>query len=117
MRVVMKVLKAYTIPFTGLKIGEHHFDFDIDNTFFQSFEYDEFNAVDIKIDLNFEKKTTFLELFFSATGTVNINCDLTNEPYNQFIDDEFKLVIKFGEAYNNDNEDILIVPHGSMKLT
>ncbi|GAB5565239.1 MAG: DUF177 domain-containing protein [Winogradskyella sp.] len=116
MCVVMKVLKEYNIPFIGLKVGEHHFDFDVDNTFFQNFEYDEFNAVDIKIDLNFVKKTTLLELYFTATGFVNVNCDLTNEPYNQTIEDEFKLVVKFGEAYNDDNEDILIVPHGEYEI-
>lgn len=116
MTVVMKALKAYTIPFIGLKIGEHHFDYQIDNTFFQNFEYDEFNAVDVKIDLKFEKKTTLLELLFSAEGVVNVNCDITNEPYNQAINDELKLVVKFGDAYNDDNEDILIVPHGDYEI-
>ena len=116
MNVVMKALKDYIIPFVGLKVGEHHFDYQIDNTFFQHFEYDEFNAVEVKIDLKFEKKTTLLELFFSAKGTVNINCDLTNEPYDQTIDDDYKLVVKFGNEYNNDIEDILIVPHGEYEI-
>tara|TARA_R110002033_G_scaffold32024_6_gene69326 strand:- start:3769 stop:4308 length:540 start_codon:yes stop_codon:yes gene_type:complete len=112
----MKALKSYTIPFVGLKIGEHHFDYQIDNTFFQHFEYDEFNSVDVKIDLKFEKKSTLLELYFSAKGVVNVNCDITNEPYDQAIDDAFKLVVKFGNEYNNDNEDILIVPHGDYEI-
>lgn len=112
----MKALKSYTIPFVGLKIGEHHFDYQIDNTFFQHFEYDEFNSVDVKIDLKFEKKSTLLELYFSAKGVVNVNCDITNEPYDQAIDDTFKLVVKFGNEYNNDNEDILIVPHGDYEI-
>ena len=112
----MKALKSYTIPFVGLKIGEHHFDYQIDNTFFQHFEYDEFNAVDVKIDLKFEKKSTFLELYFSAEGYVNVNCDITNEPYNQSINDDYKLVVKFGNEFNNDNEDILIVPHGEYEI-
>ncbi|NRD18670.1 DUF177 domain-containing protein [Winogradskyella eckloniae] len=112
----MKALKSYTIPFVGLKIGEHHFDYQIDNTFFEHFEYDEFNAVDVKIDLKFEKKSTLLELYFSAEGVINLNCDVTNEPYNQAIDDHFKLVVKFGNEYNNDNEDILIVPHGEYEI-
>ena len=112
----MKALKAYIIPFSGLKVGEHHFDFEIDNTFFQNFEYDEFNAVDVKIDLKFEKKTTLLELYFSANGSVNVNCDLTNEPYDQTIDDDYKLVVKFGEEYNDENEDILILPHGAYEM-
>lgn len=112
----MKALKDYAIPFIGLKVGEHHFDYQIDNTFFQNFEYDEFNSVNVKIDLKFEKKTTFLELYFSAVGSVNVNCDITNEPYDQAIDDKFKLVVKFGDEYNNDNEDILILPHGDYEI-
>jgi uncharacterized metal-binding protein YceD (DUF177 family) len=112
----MKALKAYTIPFIGLKVGEHHFDYQIDNTFFQNFEYDEFNSVNVKIDLNFEKKSTLLELYFSAEGSVNINCDITNEPYDQSINDQFKLVVKLDNEYNDDNEDILIVPHGEYEI-
>lgn len=112
----MKALKSYIIPFTGLKVGEHHFDYQIDNTFFQHFEYDEFNAVNVKIDLKFEKKSSFLELYFEAEGTVNVNCDITNEPYDQVIEDDFKLVVNFGDEYNDDNEDILIVPHGEFEI-
>ena len=116
MNVVMKALKDYIIPFVGLKVGEHHFDYQINNTFFQHFEYDEFNTVNVKIDLKFEKKSTLLELYFSASGIVNINCDITDEPFDQAINDQLKLVIKFGNEYNNDNEDILIVPHGEYEI-
>ena len=112
----MKALKSYTIPFVGLKVGEHHFDYQIDNTFFQYFEYDEFNAVDIKIDLKFEKKSTLMELYFSAKGSVNVNCDISDEPYNQAVNDDFKLVVKFGDEYNNENEEILIVSHGEYEV-
>ncbi|BAO75487.1 YceD family protein [Winogradskyella sp. PG-2] len=112
----MKALKDCIIPFVGLKVGEHHFDYQIDNTFFQNFEYEEFNAVDVKIALKFEKKTTFMELYFSASGVVNVNCDITNEPYNQTINDQFKLVVKFGNEYNDENDEILIIPHGEYEI-
>lgn len=116
MGVVMKALKDYIIPYIGLKVGEHHFDYQIDNTFFKNFEYDEFNSVDVKIDLKLDKKTTFLELYFSASGAINVNCDLTNEPYNQPIKDQLKLVVKYGDEYNDENEEILIVPHGEYEI-
>jgi uncharacterized metal-binding protein YceD (DUF177 family) len=112
----MKALKDFTIPFVGLKEAEHHFNFEIENTFFNNFEYDEFNTVDVKLDLKFIKKSTLLELYFSASGFVNVNCDITNEPYNQTINDQFKLVVKFGAEYNDDNEDILIIPHGEYEI-
>lgn len=112
----MKPLKDYTIPFVGLKVGKHHFDYQIDKTFFEHFEYDDFNDVNVKTALLFEKKTTLLELHFEISGHVNVNCDLTNEPYDQSVDGKFKLVVKFGDDYNDEFEDILIVPHGEYEI-
>lgn len=112
----MRELKAYTIQFVGLKVGKHHFDYEIDNTFFKDFEYEEFNDANLKVNLLFEKKTTLLELAFEVTGSVNVNCDITNEPYDQHIEDNFKLVVKFGESYNDDNEEILVIPHGEYQI-
>ena len=71
----MKKMKAFSISFSGLKIGEHHFEYDIDNTFFTDLDYSEFNKADLKVDLNFNKKTTLMELSFKTSGTVNVNCD------------------------------------------
>ena len=116
MCVVMKELKDYDISFSGLKIGNHHFDYHIDTTFFQNFDYEDLNAVDVSVALNLEKKETLLELFFKASGTVNVNCDLSNEPFDQGINDSFKLVVKFGEEYNDIDEEILILPHGEHQI-
>ena len=112
----MKPLKEFTIPFVGLKIGKHHFDYQIDKSFFEYFEYEDFSNVDVKTTLQLEKKTTLLELHFEILGHVNVNCDLTNEPYNQDVKGEFDLVVKFGEEYNDEFEDILIIPHGEFEI-
>ncbi|MEZ4801472.1 MAG: DUF177 domain-containing protein [Gelidibacter sp.] len=112
----MKPLKEYDIQFVGLKLGKHHFDYQIDNKFFEQFEYDEFNDVNVKVDLLFEKKTTLLELHFKVSGYANVNCDTTNEPYDQKVKGAFDLVVKFGEEYNDENEDILIIPHGEYEI-
>jgi uncharacterized metal-binding protein YceD (DUF177 family) len=112
----MKPLKEFTIPFVGLKLAKHHFEFKIEQAFFEYFEYNEFNDVNVDVNLQFEKKSTLLELNFKISGFVNVNCDLTNEPYNQPITNEFDLVVKFGDEYNDEYEDILIVPHGTYEI-
>ena len=112
----MRKLKDYIIPFVGLKLGKHQFEYEIDNEFFEHFEYDEFNSANVKVDLTLEKKTTMLELTFKTSGTVNVYCDLTNEPYDQPISSELLLVVKFGDSYNDDNEDLLILPHGEYEV-
>ena len=116
MNAMMKPFKDYTIPYVGLKIGKHHFDYQIDKTFFEHFEYDDFNDVTVKTELTFEKKATLLELHFQVSGAVNVNCDITNEPYNQDVNGDFDLVVKFGDEYNNENEEILIIPHGEYEI-
>jgi len=113
---MMKPLKDFTIQFVGLREGKHCFEYQIDNKLFEHFEYEEFNDVklDVKVDLN--KKSTLLEFHFKVSGIVNVNCDLTNEPYNQDINNDFDLVVNFGNEYNNDNEEILILPHGEYEI-
>ena len=112
----MKPLKEFRIPFVGLKIGKHQFVYKIKKSFFEYFEYEEFNNVNVDVNLVLDKKTTFLELNFKISGFVNVNCDVTNEPYNQTIENEFDLVVKFGDEYNDELEDILIVPHGTYEV-
>jgi DUF177 domain-containing protein len=113
---MMKPLKEFIIPFVGLKIGENCFEYKIDKKFFNFFEYEEFNDSNVNLKVLLNKKATFLELQFIAIGTINVNCDLTNEPYNQEIDNSFDLVVKFGAEYNDDNEEILIIPHSEYEI-
>ena len=112
----MRPLKAFDIQFVGLKLGRHQYEYKIEQTFFELFEYDEYNSVSAKVRLELEKKTTLLELKLLADGVVNVNCDLTNEPYDQSITSELEMVVKFGPEYNEDNEGILIIPHGAYEI-
>jgi uncharacterized metal-binding protein YceD (DUF177 family) len=112
----MKPLKEYIIPFVGLKIGNHHFDYQINDKFFSFFEYDEFAQVNVQVDLDFDKKSTFFELNFNVSGSVEVCCDITNEPYRQELKDTFKLVVNFGDELNDEDDEILILPHGDYEI-
>lgn len=112
----MKKLKEFFIPFTGLKLGKHEFEYTITNTFFEAFDYEEFNAAKIAITAVLNKMNTMMELDIVASGNVNVNCDLTSEPFNQKVDANLQLVIKFGEVFNDEDDEILILPHGEHQL-
>lgn len=112
----MEELKEFTIPFIGLKLGEHQFNFEITNTFFAHFGYEEFNHSMIKLDVLLDKKTTLLDITLGFEGNIGVNCDITNEPYDQQISGEYKFVVKFGEEFNDENDDLLILPHGSYEV-
>jgi uncharacterized metal-binding protein YceD (DUF177 family) len=109
-------MKEFIIPFVGLKEGKHHFEFNIKKAFFDFFKYDEFNDVHITTSLLLNKTSTMMELEFVSQGTINVNCDLTNEPFDQDVYSDLKLIVRFGEEFNDENEEILILPHGEYEV-
>lgn len=112
----MKELTQYRISFSGLKLGRHQFTYDIDKAFFTYFDYEEFSEVNLKLNVELIKKTTFLELNMHIEGTVGVVCYVTNEAFMQPIEDTYKFVIRFGDAYDDEQEDILIIPFGSHEV-
>jgi uncharacterized metal-binding protein YceD (DUF177 family) len=112
----MKKTNEYLIPFIGLKIGKHQFDYQINKKFFDEFDFDEFESCDIKVNVAFEKKATMLELNFKHKGTVNVTCDVSGEQFDLPIKSKIRLVVQFGDVFNNDNEELLILPLGEHQL-
>ena len=108
--------KEYNIPFAGLKLGKHKFEFNIDNTFFEEYDYSEFNDANIQLEVVLERMSNMLELALIADGAVNLECDLTSEPFDQNINAELDLVVKFGEEYNDEDDEILVIPHGEHQV-
>ena len=112
----MKDLKEFDISFIGLKDGINQFEYKIENKFFDFFEYDEFHNSNIKVAIAFLKKTTLFELNFTFLGWVEVNCDVTNELFKYPIDTSINLIVKFGQEFNDENEELLIIPYADYKI-
>ena len=112
----MKHISDFLIPFIGLKLGKHSFEYQINNKFFENFDFDEYENSEIKVDLVFDKKSMFMELNFKHKGFVNVACDTTGEMFDLPIKGKMKLVVQFGDEFNNDNEELLILPHGEHQI-
>jgi len=112
----MKDLKDFDISFIGIKDGMHQFEYEIDNKFFDFFNYDEFYNSKVKVVLSFLKKPTMFELIFNCNGWVEVDCDLTGERFHQPIDASMDLIVKFGDEYNDENEELVTIPHADYKM-
>lgn len=108
----MMMPKEFVIPFSGLKLGKHTFGYKIKNTFFEAFGYKEFNSATISVNAILNKMNNMMELELAAAGNVNVDCDITGEPFDQSITSKLGLVIKFGEEFNDESDEFLILPHG-----
>lgn len=112
----MNKRKEFIIPFVGLKLGKHQFEYLIDNSFFEIFDFSDYEQSAIKVSVVLEKKANFLELNFKHAGTVRVPCDLTGEEFDLPIKGKIKLIVRFGETFNDDNEELLILPFGEFEL-
>ena len=78
----MSLSNNFILKFAGLKDGKHKFEYEADLNFFKLYDYSEFNDANIKFKIDFTKKSTVLELQIVCEGVVNINCTLSNEPFD-----------------------------------
>lgn len=108
----MSRLKDFEIKFAGLKLGKYQYDYQLDNEFFELFDYREFGQSRLRADVIMEKKNNSLEFNFKLSGTVEVPCDLTLELFDLPLDSNIDLVVKFGEIYDDSQDDILTIPSG-----
>lgn len=107
----MDKLRNYDVEFSGLKNGKHQFQFEIDKTFFELFDTEqEFSKPKIVVDVLLEKHTTFLEFWIKTSGIIELICDITNEPFDHPIENEIKILVKYGEEYDYSNEEVITIP-------
>ncbi len=112
----MKAKKEYVIPFVGLKQGIHQFEYEISNDFLALFDFEEYNSSNLHVALEFNKKGTHFELNFQIEGSVNVDCDVSTEAFDLPLSNDLHLVVKFGDDYNDENEELLILPHGEYEI-
>jgi uncharacterized metal-binding protein YceD (DUF177 family) len=100
----------YVIPFVGLKLGTHEFEFDITDEFFEVFEYSIVESGEVKVLLQLEKKETMLIGNFQLSGFVRTSCDRCNDPLKLEIEGEYQLVFKFDDKPSDDETLVIIYP-------
>ena len=106
----MKALKQFSIPFTGLKLGKHQFDFEIDKSFFDAFEYSLVKDGALKATLDLDKQETMLLLNFHIWGTIQLNCDKCLAEFGQPIEIKERQIVKFAEdELESDDLEIIVL--------
>ena len=106
----LKPLKQFSIPFTGLKIGKHQFDFEIDNSFFDAYEYSLVKKGALKVTVELDKQETMLILKIRLKGTIRLECDKCLAEFDAPLDIAERQIVKFAEdELESDDLEIIIL--------
>ncbi len=103
----MKSLRNYSIPFTGLTLGKHHFEYDINDAFFDEFDYSLVKKADLKCLVEMEKQETMLILNFHIIGTIDAACDKCLSQYPQDLDIHEQQIAKFSDGEPGEDDEII----------
>jgi len=112
----MKVLEEFVIPFVGLKEGVHDYSFKIGAEFFESFEYSEVEQGEVHVNVSMEKQERMLVFYFSIRGEVQLPCDRCLAALNLPIEGNERLIVKFGQEYEEESDEILIIPETDSRI-
>lgn len=104
-----KVDTGYGISFGGLKNGEHSFQLDIDNSFFEEFNITDAKNGALSVLIILNKKPALLELQIHISGTINVQCDRCLDYFDLPIRYNGSLYVKFREEIENTDPDILFI--------
>ena len=108
----VKNLREFQIPYVGLKIGVHQFEYQIDSRFFKHFEESPISDCAVKVRMEFEKSETLFTLTFYIDGTVRAACDTCLEPFDKEIFGDYKCLVKFSDELSkgsNDDDEMIYI--------
>ena len=102
----------YDIPLSGLKEGNHIYDFDVDRDFFEGFDETEIKECDLKIRTILVKRSAHMELTIALKGRVMIMCDRCLKDYWQEVESKNVLLIKYGDQWGEVDDEVVMIPYG-----
>ncbi|WP_345953607.1 DUF177 domain-containing protein [Mucilaginibacter sp. PAMB04168] len=112
----MKSLKTYSIPFTGLKLGKHQFEYVIDSEFFKEFDYSLVKKANLQCQVELDKQETMLILNFHIFGNIDLTCDRCLSEYPQPMDIHEQQVAKFSEEEIDADEEIITLTKNETEI-
>lgn len=97
---------AYKINIIGLSLGEHEFNYTIDNKFFQKHPHEDIKDVNCTIDLTLKKSSYQIIANIHIKGTLRLECDRSLEEFDHEINEQTEIFFKYSET-NEEIDDTL----------
>lgn len=106
----MGKLELYRIDLKNLAPGVTHYEYFLEDKFFENVEGDLVQKGRVKVLLDVQRTSMMFELNFQLDGVVVVPCDLCLEDMEVPVQSENRLVVKFGSSYSEESDEVVVVP-------
>jgi len=100
----------YRIAFTGLKPGTHSFSFRVGDGFFEQTRDAGITAGNVTVEITMVKEERMMDLHLEISGKVRVACDRCNEPVEMEVKGRERLIVKLGDHWEEESEDVQVIP-------
>ncbi|MDE6526829.1 MAG: DUF177 domain-containing protein, partial [Muribaculaceae bacterium] len=107
---------AYNLPLKSLGVGTHSFEYHLDKQFFVNMESADVHDADLTVSLTVSYNGDFYDLSFKVAGEVVLICDRCLDDLHFPIDADYHIVVKYGDDYNDDSDEVLEIPESDANL-
>ncbi|MBD5309571.1 MAG: DUF177 domain-containing protein [Muribaculaceae bacterium] len=112
----MGKFSQYKVQLASLGEGRHEQEFECGTEFFKNMENPDVISSDVKVHLDLVKKNDVYDCTFTCKGMLQVPCDRCLDPLDLEVDTSYHLTVKYGEDYNDDSDDVLVIPETSSFL-
>lgn len=107
---------AYKIALKGISEGKHEYKFHLGKDFFQNMENGDIHDADLQATLTVDCIHDEYKLDLHVEGEVTLLCDRCLDYLQWPINQDYSLIVKYGEDYNDDSDDVLVIPYSDNDL-
>lgn len=98
----MEALKEFTVPLTGLKPGNHSFNYVVGAMFFSHFENSPIQDGSFEVMIILDRRSNHAYLEFEIKGSYKCYCDRCLVVIDLPIESKSQLILKFEEGEDSD---------------
>ncbi len=106
----MSELRIYDVPLKSMTTFSAEYDYDLGSYYFSNIGDSDIEGGEVKSHVVVQKQSDSYELKFSFSGYVLVPCDRCLELMKQPVLSENRLVVKFGEEYREESDELIVVP-------
>lgn len=112
----MGKFSEYKIRLKSMPQGTQEFEYHLGKQFFVNMESADIHDADLTVHLTVVHKADIYDMTFVITGTVTLLCDRCLDDLIYPIDARYHVTVKYGEAYNDESDDLLVIPESDSDL-
>lgn len=106
----------YIIGFASLPVGEHVFEFMMDDAFTKTHPIDEISQLNAQTSVTLEKMNNVLKATIKIDGHYDLICDRCDTPFTNHFNVNEDLFIRHGIATGDEPDNIVMLPENVLEL-